>query len=369
MLGQGRVRAATLAALSLSSAFAPPSPVSVSPLLGAPAGASAASASFSRWRQRLIRHTALRGGGGGGGSRGGFSALPDSWLRREKLGVFSPYHQSRSSAGEAAGDARGGLGAASSSSESSDAASDGLNKLQKVLLACDVTFEDPSARVDAVELQATALLLDDLTADDLGVPPSALRSTKSILYTDVALSAKFTMCIFTLPAGATLPLHDHPGMTVLSKVLWGDLRVSAFDRAAPCGGADEADEGPAGGAAGRGVLSWLGSQVSADRSGGPAPFKVEIRREGEVWTADSGVKVTRPADGNLHEFTAVTPCCVVDVLAPPYDWQVGRRCTYYELQKGADGYWVRPIRCPSSFVTESRPFAGLDVNPPPSADV
>ena len=83
--------------------------------------------------------------------------MPDSWLRREKLGVFSPYHQSRSSAGEAAGDARGGLGAASSSSDSSDAASDGLNKLQKVLLACDVTFEDPSARVDAVE-RASAIV-------------------------------------------------------------------------------------------------------------------------------------------------------------------------------------------------------------------
>ncbi len=32
--------------------------------------------------------------------------------------------------------------------------------------------------------------------------------------------------------GAKLPLHDHPGMSVLTKVLWGEMKVTAFDRVA-----------------------------------------------------------------------------------------------------------------------------------------
>ncbi len=39
----------------------------------------------------------------------------------------------------------------------------------------------------------------------------------------------YSLGIFMLPEGSSIPLHDHPGMTVVSQLLFGTLHIKAYD--------------------------------------------------------------------------------------------------------------------------------------------
>ncbi|THU68424.1 hypothetical protein C4D60_Mb08t03750 [Musa balbisiana] len=112
--------------------------------------------------------------------------------------------------------------------------------------------------------------------------------------------------IFCLPQAAVIPLHNHPGMTVVSKLLFGSMHIKSYD--------------------------WVndpeGSNEKIKSSNGTCLAKVNTDA---IFKAPCETSVLYPTTGgNMHCFTAVTSCAVLDVLGPPYNDDEGRACTYYK---------------------------------------
>ncbi|XP_022729129.1 plant cysteine oxidase 3-like [Durio zibethinus] len=174
------------------------------------------------------------------------------------------------------------------------------------------------------------------------------RWAQPITYVDIHECDSFTMCIFCFPTSSVIPLHDHPGMTVFSKVLYGSMHVKAYD--------------------------WV-EPACIKESREPTCPQVRLARlvVDKVLTAPCGTSVLYPkSGGNLHCFTAVTPCAVFDVLAPPYREDLGRKCTYYidypystfgneaQISKGKeeDYAWLAEIETPDDLYMRPGVYVG-----------
>ncbi|XP_024367191.1 plant cysteine oxidase 4 [Physcomitrium patens] len=124
----------------------------------------------------------------------------------------------------------------------------------------------------------------------------------------------FSTGVFVLPTLASIPLHDHPGMTVLSRLLYGKMHIRAYDWVDPHD--ERLKNNPT---IARHAKLVVNHVLGADPNG-KEPQRTSAT---EVLYPTSG--------GNIHAFTALTPCAVLDVLAPPYSLATGRHCTYYRI--------------------------------------
>eukprot|EP01059_Diplonema_ambulator_P035772 TRINITY_DN857_c0_g1_i2.p1 TRINITY_DN857_c0_g1~~TRINITY_DN857_c0_g1_i2.p1 ORF type:complete len:252 (+),score=41.27 TRINITY_DN857_c0_g1_i2:213-968(+) len=120
-------------------------------------------------------------------------------------------------------------------------------------------------------------------------------------------SEDFTLCYFFIPPGKKLPLHDHPGMEIIQKVVFGSVRVRGFD--------------------------WVDT-----RHPNPQDLSPDHNTEGlayevynQTFTQDSPVTRIHPNQGGiLHEISAegTEIAGFLDFIAPPYS-PLTRDCTYY----------------------------------------
>ncbi|XWS40839.1 hypothetical protein CRYUN_Cryun17cG0030500 [Craigia yunnanensis] len=168
------------------------------------------------------------------------------------------------------------------------------------------------------KIEQLRAVLDEFQPADVGLTPQmpffsppVTRRAPPITYLHIHECEKFSMGIFCLPPSGVLPLHNHPGMTVFSKLLFGTMHIKSYDWVVD-------------------VPSNASAAVDPSQTVEHPEVRLAKVKVDSDFTSPCNASILYPADGgNMHCFTAVTACAVLDVLGPPYSDPEGRHCTYY----------------------------------------
>lgn len=237
---------------------------------------------------------------------------------------------------------------------------DGASAVERLFDRCqEVLGALPNGTAATVaDVSVIVPLMDRITPADLGIVPPTRAANPLALrlfgrsgpgpgapryppleYLKLHDCAAFTMGVFRFPENGTIPLHDHPGMTVVSKLLYGRVRVLSYD--------------------------WAEAE---------SPSTTRVPRRARL-VADRIIQAPiqplslYPDDANVHMFHALTPAALLDVLAPPYAVGEGRDCHYFaEVPRGPNGEacgeneaWLLETECPESFEVNRGTYLGPKV--------
>ncbi|XP_042478599.1 plant cysteine oxidase 2-like isoform X2 [Macadamia integrifolia] len=191
--------------------------------------------------------------------------------------------------------------------------------VQKLFDTCKEVFATGEAGVvpSPGDVERLRSVLDSMKPKDVGLTEGMPcfrtidgEGTPPITYLHVYECDRFSIGIFCLPQSGVIPLHNHPGMTVFSKLLFGSMHIKSYDWVTNASNNTKENLNP---------LHYQ-----------PTGIRLAKMKNNSVFTPRCNTSILYPtAGGNMHCFTAVTPCAVLDVLGPPYSDPQGRHCTYY----------------------------------------
>jgi len=144
-------------------------------------------------------------------------------------------------------------------------------------------------------------------------------------------NSAITVGVFILKKQSKIPLHDHPGMYGMIKVLYGSVVIQSYSVA----------------------------------TGSSNPSKVfAVKSPPTIVTVSDGPVILSPHNNNIHEIWPVdgSSASFLDVLAPPYDpdGPDQRDCHYYKDEGFSEKLnlnTLTEVKCPHSFWCDSIIFS------------
>ncbi|KAM3960646.1 2-aminoethanethiol dioxygenase [Aphomia sociella] len=224
------------------------------------------------------------------------------------------------------------------------------------------TFDDSFKNDFTANLNKLKLLMDALRADDmsfdvnLSEPATWTRSNKApCTYIEVFQNSKINMSIFVLKPGFKMPLHDHPHMHGLLKVIVGAVKIRSFS------------EYPL-----KEALNDMNFAMRAKSEAARLTQGIHKRKRlfatithNRVCRANSETCILTPTVSNYHEIEALDmPAAFFDILSPPYDTLIEdigpRRCRYYYVANELSTNLVelQETDVPKCFYCDQAPYLG-----------
>lgn len=221
-----------------------------------------------------------------------------------------------------------------------------LNHISSVLRQAKITFTS-APEVFRTNLDILKHLLDKTTAADVNLHPQFMSKSlwmqpdkAPVTYIGIFENELVSMGIFILRPGMKLPLHDHPQMYGLIKVLSGKIKVTSFS---------------------------IGEDAALYAKTSPLGFPAEKHPE-EVMGTDAPSCMLDPKMRNIHEIESIGgPAAFLDVLSPPYcTWESAnntRKCTYFKVCEHLSGklYRLCEISPPQWYWNDTHLYEGPEL--------
>ncbi|KAM7537038.1 hypothetical protein Aperf_G00000063613 [Anoplocephala perfoliata] len=185
-----------------------------------------------------------------------------------------------------------------------------------------------SATDDPEALKHLLTSVSSLTLHDVGLespftlpPPHQLNAP--VAYMHITENEVFSMGMFILRPGSRIPLHGHPGMFGVIRVMQGSMRCRSFTPLSQEPDMPALSMNDLGGTT---TVMWRLASASPDLT------VAEPHADKLLGATDNSPCLLTPRLGNLHELTAVEGTVVfLDILSPPYDYDLGtRECLFYQ---------------------------------------
>jgi len=205
-----------------------------------------------------------------------------------------------------------------------------------------------------------------LTLEDVGLGSFDFSPYPApVIYIHITENEIFSMGLFVLRPGSRIPLHGHPDMFGVLRVMNGTMRCRSFTHLprAP-------DVGPLSKLCGKGAAKW---QL--------CDFTVATPDHDTLIRTSHPSCLLTPLKSNLHEINSVGEDLVIflDILAPPYNHDLGtRECLFYRevdiptpktLTEGSDAkgedstpfVYLIETNQPSDYWCDHAPYLGPSV--------